>query len=211
MKKLCFCFMLIFSMTVCHGGAVQWDIAQWGYDLDFGHLLAITAPNGGGIQIGMILTSTLTQATLKNNLDWHTLGYGVLLLQTNYNTLIDDDFFNNSPDPFFNTYTSSGFSMSEMDLSIPHTNSDFSNTILLAFAIGGLDWSGEFVSEWYGWIEFGYTIKDGVYIANSGVETTGLGIYAGTGNAVPEPSTVLLAMSGGTILLLRRRKRKITP
>ena len=193
--------MLLFSMTVCHGGAVQWDTAGWGYDSFFNtQFLWVTAPDGGGVGVGVEITSTYAQATIHNNLDWGTTGYAILLLQTDYNTWVDDDLFNHSFNPFFNKYTESWGVTSETNLSIL-----LNETIIVAFAIGGLDyWSGEFLSEWYGWIEFGYTPKDGVYIANSGVETTGQGLYAGV---IPEPSTALLAMSGCVFMLLRRRKR----
>jgi len=66
---------------------------------------------------------------------------------------------------------------------------------------------GFFIEPLFGWVELGYDGTD-IFIANSAMETTGLGIYAGTGIAVPEPSAVLLALSGLAVLCLRRRKRQ---
>ena len=68
----------------------------------------------------------------------------------------------------------------------------------------------------YGWVELGYDGTN-VFIVNgimgSAMETTGLGIYAGTGNvfgdsAIPEPASALLAFSGVALLLRRRRKKE---
>ncbi len=56
----------------------------------------------------------------------------------------------------------------------------------------------------YGWAELLY---DGttVSVASSATERTGLGIYAGTGMAIPEPATAGLLILGASVLARRRR------
>ena len=93
-------------------------------------------------------------------------------------------------------------------LVISKTNEDFSHTVFLAFAFYQTTvFDDEIVSWWidyYGWIEFGFDGSE-VYIRNSAVETTGQGLYAGV---VPEPSTLLLALSGVALLLCNRRRTR---
>ena len=90
---------------------------------------------------------------------------------------------------------------------VPLTNSTEGNTVIIAFATGEpvmqSDWDG--APYFYGWVELGYKNGD-IYIVNSAMELTGLGMLAGTGTVIPEPSTALLALSGIALLLLRRRK-----
>ncbi len=59
----------------------------------------------------------------------------------------------------------------------------------------------------YGWVELLY---DGfsVSVVSSATERTGLGIYAGTGTAIPEPTTVGMMIMGAAGLLFRRRMPK---
>ena len=84
-------------------------------------------------------------------------------------------------------------------------------TVILAFMAGNIFWEyengGAEAEKWYryGWVELGYNGTD-IYIVNSAMETTGLGIYAGTGSVIPEPATALLALSGLALLWRRRRK-----
>ena len=59
----------------------------------------------------------------------------------------------------------------------------------------------------YGWAELFF---DGaaVSVASSATERTGLGIYAGTGQAIPEPATAgLLLLGAAGLLRVRRRGR----
>ena len=59
----------------------------------------------------------------------------------------------------------------------------------------------------YGWAELLY---DGttISVVSSATERTGLGIYAGTGSAIPEPTTAGLLLIGAMGLAWRRRMQK---
>ena len=59
----------------------------------------------------------------------------------------------------------------------------------------------------YGWAELLY---DGttISVVSSATERTGLGIYAGTGTAIPEPTTAGLLLIGAMGLAWRRRMQK---
>ena len=59
----------------------------------------------------------------------------------------------------------------------------------------------------YGWAELLY---DGatVSVISSATERTGLGIYAGTGMAIPEPATAGLLILGASVLAWHLRKRE---
>ena len=199
-KKLCLTGVLfLFTVVNCYSSMVQWNIAGWGYNSYFDYyMLGFTVPDGTGVGRGLDVISTSMHAVLTPNWEYGTLSYGTLMLQTDYNTLIDHDLFANATG-FFETYLPNGMSTSEANLEI-----DVYNTVFLAFAIGS-HYGNDFDALWYGWIEFGYNGKN-VYIVNSALETTGQGIYAGTGLVVPEPSAALLAIVGLAVLGLRRRK-----
>jgi len=59
----------------------------------------------------------------------------------------------------------------------------------------------------YGWVELVY---DGTTLTllDSAAETTGIGIYAGTYTAIPEPCTAGLALAGLGAIALRRKLRR---
>ena len=198
MKKLCFIFALILSAAACHSSSVEWGVADFGLIyIDDLYGLGIREPTyGAGTGTDIKVTTSPTQAILKNNLKYYTIGYGIVLLQVGYNTLIDQDLLLNSSDPFFSTYGSSGERISQTDVKI-----SLYETVYLAFAWGGLG------SDLCGWVALTYD-DTGVHLVDSAMDMTRQGIYAGTGITVPEPSAVLLALSGLSLLLLRRRCRK---
>ncbi len=74
-------------------------------------------------------------------------------------------------------------------------------SLYLGFRLDGHDYAPY---KEYGWAELLY---DGatVSVISSATERTGLGIYAGTGVAIPEPATAGLLMIGAGVLAWRRR------
>jgi len=189
-----------------YAGAVAWDVANFAYVPYYGYSLGARFPigeEGVGVGVQVDVTTSAGQAILKNALGDYPLSYGILFLQVNENTLIDSDLFLNSSGSFFQTYAPSGEPISEKDVKISQYE-----TVYLAFAMGSYDpHVGEIWSAWHGWISITYT-GTGFDVASARVEMWPDGIYAGTGITVPEPSAVLLALSGFSLLLLRRRCRK---
>jgi len=57
----------------------------------------------------------------------------------------------------------------------------------------------------FGWAEFSYDGTD-LTMISSASERTGLGIYAGTGTAVPEPTTAGLLIIGAAGIIWKRRR-----
>ena len=74
-------------------------------------------------------------------------------------------------------------------------------SLYLGFRLDGHDYAPY---KEYGWAELLY---DGatVSVISSATERTGLGIYAGTGVAIPEPATAGLLIIGASVLAWRRR------
>jgi len=200
MKKLCFIFALILAAAACHSSSVEWGVASFWPTFDKLYGLGVQVPAyGASADADIAVTTSPTQAILKNNLEYYTIGYGIVLLQVDYNTLIDQDLLLNSSDPFFSTYPpypAPQIRISETDVIIP-----LYETVYLAFAWGGLG------SDLCGWVALTYD-DTGVHLVGSAMDMTRQGIYAGTGITVPEPSIALLALSGLSLLLLRRRCRK---
>ena len=203
MKKVCFvCVLLLFSSTVCHGSSVQWGVSGLGYEPTFNSdFLWVWEPDTCSASASVKIMTSSGNAVIKNNLYLITAGYGMLLVQTEYDTLIDHSLFSNSSGSLFQAYDPLGGIISEKNVAI-----SLYDTVFMAFAIGGIDYgTGEFIELWYGWVALTYD-NQGVHVGSSAIETTGLGIYAGTGIVIPEPSSALLALSGLAVFLLRRRR-----
>ena len=98
MKKiLCFVFTTMLAASVCRGGSVQWNVAQ--LINFFGPLISIKAPNGTGTGLGVDITPHDTYATIKNNFGG-LASNRVTFLPTYNETLIDQNLFLNTTDPF---------------------------------------------------------------------------------------------------------------
>ena len=117
---------------------------------------------------------------------WFAVGYGELI----------DFGLAASSDPFADNITSEYGSI--------HLDSD--QPFYLGFRLGGPDYP----ETEYGWAELLYN-GTAISVFSSATERTGVGIYAGTGMAVPEPSTIGLLSIGALCLACRRRNRKTQP
>ncbi len=85
----------------------------------------------------------------------------------------------------------------------PSLRLDWNQPLYLGFRLGWPEYETETLRAEYGWAEL---LFDGetVQVLGSATERTGLGIYAGTGTAVPEPATAGLLLLGAAGIIWKR-------
>ena len=208
MKKMIMCLIALSAVLNCAASSVQWDVIGYYPSSDgyyyYSDILGGISPYGGFAVYFQKLVANGLGTTLSCDNDagfflgnnsswWRVVDKGDVV---DYNSMITphDDYF---------SYYENGRPVGLYDIVLSRWD-----TVVLAFA-AGVDgypymlWDG--APYFYGWVEIGYDGKD-IFIVNSAMETTRLGIYAGTGNVVPEPSTVLLTIMGLAAFGFRRRK-----
>jgi len=119
-----------------------------------------------------------------------TIGIAFRFFEVNYGDLIDWDLAEASA-PFADNVTAEYGSLLL----------NYDEPVYLGFRLGGADYCP---AAEYGWAQL-YFDGDVVSVLSSATERTGLGIYAGTGMAIPEPATAGLLMIGAGVLAWRRR------
>ena len=219
MKRVLLAVMVsAFTFREAFGGAVEWGVATWEYDTGyFGYLdeykldiitsIPFFPPYCISANLRTKMISTSGQASFENFR--YSGGWDCAFLQVTQGMLIDNNLFANNTDkwlPYYEYIDGWPYYVQPFidpnNMVIPKTEEDFSNTVILAFSFYTLAFSGEYQTDYYGCIEFGYDGTE-VFIVNSAIETTPcLGIVAG----IPEPSSALLALSGLAVFLLRRRR-----
>ncbi|NLL84747.1 MAG: PEP-CTERM sorting domain-containing protein [Lentisphaerae bacterium] len=202
MKSIPSLSILVFALALnAAGAAVQWgvvSIIEFSWDgLNSDHALSVY-PEGvmGGNIAGYVTTvKSSSQAILSGERGSTTASYGHMWRQLVYGDIVDQNSVMGDHGDYFFTFWDGHYNDPVTDLIINKGEPTYLGFFIESDAIDAL----------FGWVALGY---DGtkVYVIDSALETTGVGIYAGTYDAVPEPSVGLLLFAGATALLLRRRR-----
>ena len=178
---------------------VEWNTVDISYSIynenDVLFSLFTEATTGGaGVSGGGLREADGWWSTLDANSS--TIGISLRFFEVNYGDLIDWDLAESSA-PFADNITAEYGSLLL----------DYDQSIYLGFRLGGADYSPDIE---YGWAQL-YFDGDAVSVLSSATERTGLGIYAGTGTAIPEPATAGLLLIGAVGLAWRRYNHKLEP
>jgi len=212
MKNSCCCLGLFFFTTVCHAGTVKWDVVDifnpsgtfWQEYCD--NLLDL---NVGDITCQMVGYKILYQDRFEiilsgqNEITYASYAHGWRELEYRYGELVDSQSMIGDFDDYFFIFGNGHYDDDLKNLTIRRGQSVYLG-FFIEVNIYDYDMHTSINTPLFGWVELYY---NGSYIEvkRSVIETTGQGIYVGTGFITPEPSTALLALSGCALLLLRRR------
>ena len=195
-------FIISIIAIKCSASSIDWGIIEYGQDFMGSYVLGGECPSGPFAVYFQMELSPLSATLSCNNDSYFFLGLNKSWWRgVDKNDVVDYGSMVVPHDDYF-SYYSDGAPIGFYDIVIGR-----GKTVTLAFATGdpvmNTEWDG--APYFYGWVELGYNGTD-IFIVKSAIETTGIGILAGTGIVIPEPSTALLALSGMTALLLRRRR-----
>ena len=199
-RKLCFVCTLILVSSVCRAGTVLWDVALITgvpiFGCDNGLYVDANDVTGGNIVGFNIVSQSADSITLAGQNWASAISYGHAWRLLLCGDLVDANSVMGDFDDYFLALFDSHYNDIFSDLTI-HTG----ESVYLGFFIEG----DPYLDPLFGWVELSYDGKN-AFVVGSAMETTGLGIYAGTGWVVPEPSVALLSIVGLAALCLRRRK-----
>lgn len=183
----------------CHTTAwgvpvVEWDTVSFHYD-EGGFSFYTEMASFGFVGAGIMGLATVDAGGGGITLDTESGSVGVShsWFPVLYGSLVDDTAWRNAPDYLANIYDS-------YELGSIHLNEG--ESIYLGIQLG----SSEFFPNQleYGWAELLYD-GEALSMVSSATERTGLGIFAGTGTAIPEPTTTGLILFGAAGLAWLRR------
>ena len=180
------------ALAISTPAAVEWDTVLGTFD---GTEFTLTTGMSSSYEAGIFSTALLDGGGLWVDLTAYTVTLGLdhHWFLVGYDELVDAEALATSR-PFV------PFSDPEYATIRLNLNQSF----YLGFQLGSTEHYPNAVQ--YGWAELFF---DGaaVSVASSATERTGLGIYAGTGQAIPEPATAGLLLLGMAGLLRVRRRR----
>lgn len=193
-----YCLIFTFTWAIKSWAipVVEWSVVDIGTDTwipEFGYGSYVTLSTDVHNGDGVCVWSTIQQDGSAARLDAVTslIGLGSSWFPVSHGMLVDKNAAT-SGDAFYDQI--GGTPSTPIDLL-------FNEPFYLGFCLG-MDYD----SSWYGWVELQYD-GEAVSALSSAVEKTGLGIYAGTGTAIPEPATTGLLLLGAAGLVWRRRRK----
>lgn len=168
------------ALSLCFiADRAQGNVYTNGVALDFadghGSISAWTQPNlgGDGAIIGIAIDSNLVLMPTS-----YSIGIGHVWYSVTPGTVIDPAFAASAP-AFVNAFT--GDLSGRIQLTLDQT-------FLLGFWLDANGSGAPGLGDRFGWANFTYD-SSGLSLNSSAIESTGVGIIAGTTIAVPEPST----------------------
>jgi hypothetical protein len=191
-KTECFLLLLIVAVTPSQAlPVVEWNTVGGDFS---GHsfFFGTDSPLGGASVFGLLTYEPegwwarldAEDGTMGISHKWFAMEYGALIDATSAA----------AADPFAMViFSQIEYGSIQVDYDVP---------FYLGFQMGTPD--GTFGAQ-YGWVELLFN-GEAVSVGASATERTGLGIYAGTGTAVPEPATTGLLLFGAAGLAWRRRR-----
>ncbi|MDA3923803.1 MAG: PEP-CTERM sorting domain-containing protein [Kiritimatiellae bacterium] len=191
--KNCNLFLLI--IVVCftvhcssHAANVVWDSVGlfqndvWDY--------SIGTETQSGVGAGLLMTLVHGGGTFGSLESYnYTTGVGHIWFETMSGTAVDGDAVN-ATEPFMNAFIPE---LGTIDMVI-------NQIFYIGYYVGA---AGGYNGE-YGWASLVWNGTE-LDLLDSAAETTGVGIYAGTYTAVPEPASAGLLLAGALLLFIRRR------
>ena len=172
--------------------AVEWDTVLGTLD---GTDFSLTTGMDNSFEAGIFSTAFLDDDGLWVDLTAYTVTIGLdhSWFLVDYDDLVDASALTTSRP--FDPFSDPEYATIRLNLN---------QSFYLGFQLGSTEHNPNTVQ--YGWVELLFD-GEAVSVASSATERTGMGIYAGTGQAIPEPATAGLLLLG-TMGLLRVRRRR---
>lgn len=193
--------IVIFGLLGSLGQAVpvvEWNTVRYvGRPGSFGLFTEIPSAGGMGADIVGLLTYDSGGMWVDIDVETGTIGVAHKWFKMEYGELMDA-VSTETADPFAIIYFS--------DMEYYSARLDLNQPFYLGFQLGSTEYFPNYAQ--YGWVELIYDGNTINYVS-SATERTGLGIYVGTGTAIPEPSTVGLLVIGAVVMTTKYLKRKV--
>jgi hypothetical protein len=191
--------VLIVRCADANAASIVWPAATFGRDADiYGIGSTLVEETSGCAGVAMEVLTPFISPTLTVYMEMVTLAVGHFWFETAFNAPVNAATVG-SATPFAENFGLGGWQ--PIDLNINHV-----------FYLGfWLDADGNGTpsasTDIYGWAAL---LWDGteLTLVDSAAETTGAGIYAGTYDAIPEPTSAGLLLVGIAAALLRRKARR---
>ncbi len=195
MKNLCICIIiwLLSSGNLCAFPVVEWSTVIGGGDRISFLLNTQLSGSGNAIIEGPTTPNDISNAILLSA-ENITAAISHSWFPVEYGSLVDEQAWQSATD--FLVDFGDEYYLGNLTLPI-------GDSVYLGFRLDSYGFPP--YNREYGWTELLYDGAN-IYVVSSATERTGLGIYAGTGTAIPEPTTSGLLLLGVAGLGLWRRQ-----